>query len=199
MRITKQIIFMAIILVLAGLACGTATGIQVIPPDEAEDEIGETPTEPEDTPEVGMVRSYPAPAGSKVVVENQAYVVSSAIFSATDIVLSANESNPMPDTGMKYILVKLEITCLKSPDEQCSFETHKIKLIGSKGIEYLIQENVVDLDHQLKDTDFYGEAVLSGYLPFIVGVSETDFILVHEPFFGEVFYLEVPDEDDPLP
>ena len=45
----------------------------------------------------------------------------------------------------------------------------------------------------LKDTDFYGEAVISGYIPFIVDQDDTNLLLVYDPFLGDLFYLALPE------
>ena len=147
-----------------------------------------------DEKEVGTARSNPAPVGSEVIADDMAFVVTGAIRPATDIIMDGNMFNTEPEQGQEYILVDLGVTCMKSIDESCSISPFwNISLIGSEGVKYDAESFVTGVDGLLESTEFYGEATVSGYLPFIVNEGETNLILVYEPIiFGDTFYLEVP-------
>ena len=67
-----------------------------------------------------------------------------------------------------------------------------IKLIGSKGIEYDPEIMIAGVENLISTTEFYGEAIVRGYIPFIVEIGETDLVLLYDAFLGDTFYLALP-------
>ena len=207
-------IFVAVFAMIAvTLACGS-TGVQVnAPEDLSQEDLVETamaeiiargdseddPNEaseptaapaPTATKQVGTARSNPAPIGSEVVVDEMAFLVLGFTRSATSIVLGANQFNDEPGDGQEYVLVDVQISCQKSSDDKCNISTFYFNLIGSSGI-VRDREFVASLDGLLEDGEFFGGAVLSGGIPFIINTDETEILLLYEELFGDTFYLAV--------
>jgi hypothetical protein len=207
MNSSKKVLGAVFILALAMIACGTQSDVIVNPPDSAEKEEEivksqeEVETQPEEstaatataTKAVGTARSNPAPVGSEVIADDMSFVVLSTIRPATEIIEMAYVYNEDPESDEEYILVEMQITCLKSSDATCTFNPLiNAKVIGSLGVEYDMKWVVVGVEDLLDYTEFYGGATLTGSLPFIISQEETDLILVYEPLFGSRFYLEIP-------
>ncbi|HAL16857.1 MAG TPA: hypothetical protein DCP32_08925 [Anaerolineaceae bacterium] len=190
MKSRTQISIVFIILALAALACGTSTNVTVNTPGVPSNNDQPQPTS---TTQVGMTRSNPAPAGSEVVLDDMAFQVLTTIRPADDVVKTGNQFNTTPEEGQEYIFVEVQITCKKTVDEKCSFNpTFSTKLLGSKGIEYDPDIFVSGVDKLLNGTEFYGNAVISGYIPFIISKDETDLILIYDPLLSDKFYLAIP-------
>lgn len=190
---SKVYVFLVIlVLLLASIACGSSdSDVVVNAPDEEEAPLQQEPT---DLPEVGTSRSNPAPEGSEVVTDDMAFKILSVIRPADDIIEAGNMFNTEPESDQEYVLLELQITCMKSVDDQCSISSFwNIALIGSSGIEYDPEWVVSGVEGLLESIDFYGDATVSGYIPFIIKQSDTDLILVYEPLlFGDTVYLAVP-------
>jgi hypothetical protein len=150
-------------------------------------------TQPTKTTQVGTVRSNPAPVGSEVVVDDMSFLILSTIRPADDIVKAGNQFTEKAEEGQEYIFIEVQITCKKTVDYKCSFSPlFSTKVIGSKGIEYDPEIFLPGVEKLLKtSTEFYGNAVISGYIPFIIGKDETNLILVYAPLFGDKFYLQI--------
>ncbi|MEN6480963.1 MAG: DUF4352 domain-containing protein, partial [Anaerolineaceae bacterium] len=145
------------------------------------------------TTQVGTVRSNPAPVGSEVIVDDMAFLILNTIRPANDIVKAGTEFNTTPEEGQEYVFIEIQVTCKKTSDEKCSFNpSFSTKLLGSKGIEYDPDIFVVGVDKILESSEFYGDAVISGYIPFIISKDEANLILVYDPFLGDKFYLQIP-------
>lgn len=214
MRAKRKWVFAILVLTLTILACGSNSNIVVKPPEDDTNESnvgneGDDPeeggdvqemagggeeTEAEATKAVGTARSNPAPVGSEVIADQMAFKVLGATRPADDIVHSGNQFNKRPETGEEYLLVEFTVTCLKSSDEQCSFTPYNMKVLGSAGLEHN-REFISGVYGIYEDMDLYGGATATGYLPFIIKEDETDLLLVYEPFWGDTFYLMIPDSD----
>jgi hypothetical protein len=219
MKKSKEALFKVFLVVsilcLGIIACGTNNNVVVNPPEEREEmsegesediqpeveeteEISESSVEPEveETKEVGTARSNPAPVGSEIIADKMAFVVLDSIRPADDIIMDGNQFNTEPESGQEYILVQLQVTCMKSSDDQCNLTPFmNFSIIGSSGIAHDPEIMVAGVEGLLESTEFYGEGVLTGYLPFIVGQDETDLILVYEPLLiGDTFYLSIPSD-----
>jgi hypothetical protein len=202
MKNAKPLILALIVLILATLACGSSDEVTVNEPEEEvaegevieEEEVEEVEeVEPTATKKVGTARSNPAPVGSEVIADDMVFVILGATRPADDIIMAGNPFNTEPEEGEEYILVDIEIKCLKSTDDKCSTGTYNISLLGDSGISYDPEIVVVGVEGLLDFTsDFYGEAVISGSIPFIVKQSDTELLFVYEPLFGDTFFLQVP-------
>lgn len=203
-------------LVAVSLACASDTGPIVNTPtvedisegqpvEEAQgqqDVVEEQPTEvpptetsppPTPTAALGTSRSNPAPPGSEIFADGMKFLVLGVTRPATDVVMSGNMFNTEPEDGQEYIFVSLSVTCEKDIDSECNFSPFVLKLVGSKGVERDAEVFVSGVDGLLETTDFFGEATITGDIPFIVDTDETDLILVHQPLFlGDEFYLALP-------
>ena len=190
---SKVYVFLAILgLILASIACGTSDSDVIVNPSGEEEAPSQQ--EPTDLPEIGTARSNPAPAGSEVIVDDMALKILGVVRPADDIIEAGNMFNTEAESDQEYVLIELHVTCKKSIDDQCSISSYwNISLIGSSGIEYDPEWFVTGVEGLLESIDFYGDAVVSGYIPFIIKQSDTNLILVYEPIlFGDTVYLAVP-------
>lgn len=185
-----------LIIVLVIMACGSSVQVNTPAPNSQSTEQSVTVDQATPTQEsqIGTKRSNPAPAGSEVLADDMAFEILSTIRPANKIVSKGNEFNSTPEPTQEYVFVKIQATCKKSTDEQCSiYPDISTKLIGSKGIEYDPYIFLSGVENILSSTDFYGNAVISGYIPFIISKDETDLILVYEMPLGDKFYLALPE------
>jgi hypothetical protein len=137
--------------------------------------------------------SNPAPVGVEVVADQKSFVVLSATRPADEIVRDANRLNYVPEDGEEYLLVEIQITCMKPSDEECSFTPFTMLVFGSAEEKHF-NEFVAGLESRLKSVDFAGGETVSGMIPFIVRPDETDLLLVYEPISGGAFFFELPVE-----
>ena len=205
----KNSIFLAfVILVAAALACSSNSDIQVNAPSEnlSAEQIaatwmaetsaaqGQAPVaEATATSPVGTARSNPAPAGSEVVADDMAFVVTGSTRPATDVIMAGNQFNTQPEAGQEYVLVNVRITCRKSSDDKCSFFVYNLKMLGSSGVQRDPEFMVAGVNGllDLSITEFFGGATIEGGIPFIVNSDETELLLVYSPFLGNPFYLAI--------
>lgn len=187
----KRLIVALIVFALATLACGgTSSSPKVNPP--ANDSVSRN-TKQTEGPKVGTARSNPAPAGSEVIADKMAFTITDIIRPANKLVKAGNQFNSLPDDGLEYIFVEINVTCKKSSDEKCSVNPYfNMKLVGSEGIEYDPDIFIAGVKNILDSKEFYGDASVKGYVPFIVSEGETDFVLLYDPFLGDTFYLALP-------
>ena len=185
-----KFIVIVTIFVFITMACGGSSKPEVNTPQNNSEPAQEQSTP---IPEVGSARSNPAPIGSEVVADDIAFTITGTIRPANDIVVAGNMFNSTPEAGKEYIFVELNVVCKKSTDEKCSINpTFNIKLIGSLGIEYDPDIFVSGVEGLMESTEFYGDASIKGYIPFVVGVGEADLVLLYDPFLGDTFYLALP-------
>jgi len=199
------LLIIALVLTLAVLACGSS-GNDIEVRESSEDnensaqvnndaESEESAPEPTATKKSGTARSNPAPAGSEVVADDMAFVISGSTRPADEIVTAGNMFNTEPESDQEYIFVTIDVTCQKSGDDKCTlYPTSNFTLIGQSGVVYepeILLSGVEGLFDFL-DTEFYGGSTISGSLPFIVSQTDTDLILIYDPFLGDTFFLAVP-------
>lgn len=202
MKNVKPLILVLIVLILAALACSSGDDVTVNEPDKEETKeeiVGEEDeeeietVEPTATKKVGTARSNPAPVGSEVIADEMSFVIMGATRPANDVIAAGNMFNSEPEEGEEYILVDLEIKCLKSTDEKCSVGTYNFNLLGDSGVSYDPDSFVSGVDGLLDfSSEFYGEAIVSGTIPFMVKQTDTELLFIYEPFFGDSFFLQVP-------
>ncbi|MCW5876145.1 MAG: hypothetical protein KIS85_04600 [Anaerolineales bacterium] len=188
-----KLLSILLILVLASLACGSGSSVQVNQPESgasAPEQAQAQQVEPTAAP-LGTTRSNPAPAGSEIVTDNMAFKVIGTVRPATDIVMSGNMFNKEPEAGQEYIFIEVQVTCQKTGDEQCSFYTSNFSVLGETGIKIDGTFFLAGVNGLLESTDFYGGATISGHLPFIVNQGDNGLLLVYDPFLGNAFYLAV--------
>lgn len=193
----KYVLIVAIAALVFGIiACSKSTSSpQVNTPSDENTTIDIQPTtsQPTEVPNLGTTRSNPAPVGSEVIADKMSFTVTDMVRPANDIVIAGNQFNSLPEDGKEYIFVELNVVCQKSSDEKCSFTpVLNLNLIGSNGIEYDPEIFIAGVNNLLESTEFYGGASIKGYIPFIVGVGETDLVLLYEPLLGDTFYLALP-------
>jgi hypothetical protein len=189
---TKRASYLAFtVLVLVILACGS--GVQVNTPTEQGGVPPVAEVQATSTAPVGAARSNPAPAGSEVVADDMAFVVTGSTRPATDVVMAGNQFNTRPEAGQEYAIVNVRITCRKSSDDKCSLFSYSLKLLGSSGIQRDPELFVTGVSGLIdfSITEFFGGATLEGGIPFIVNSDETDLLLVYSPLFGNPFYLAI--------
>lgn len=158
------------------------------------------PPPPTDTPEptptptlppTGQTRDNPAPLGVAVDIGgDRVLTVVHVTRPANEIVASANQFNPQPETGQEYIQVELQVTCNKPTNDTCSFLTYEIKAVGADG-------NVKDpaliagVEGELESGEFFGGAVKSGKVFYLIAEGDSNVVLFYEPFFGDPIYLAI--------
>lgn len=190
---SRFLLVLAVLAVLA-LACGGSTAPEVNAPSSNQSNSSQpTTAAAATTAPVGSARSNPAPAGSEIVIDGMAFVVTSATRPATDIIMAGNPFNTSPEAGQEYVLVSLRVTCQKTADEKCDFSAYSMKLLGSSGVQRDSQSIVAGVSGLFEafGTEFFGGASIEGSIPFIVNSDETDLLLVYSPLFGNPFYLAI--------
>jgi len=189
MRNKLQLAIGFLVISLVMLACGTSNDIQVNSPGSDSNDSAPKTTS---TSQAGSARSNPAPVGSEVVVDDMAFKVLTTIRPADDLVSAGNMFNSTPEPDQEYVFVEVQVQCKKTIDEKCSLNPDfSIKIIGSDGVQYDPEMFISGVDGLISSTEFYGDAVISGYIPFIVKESDTGFVMVYEPLFGDSFYLSI--------
>lgn len=208
----KLIVFIVFLLALISFACESSSDPVVTAPEDAEaaaesgdaeeaDEAEEAATEepeptvePTSTPPVGTRRDNPAPVGSVILADDMEFTVLSVIRPADTIVKAGNPYNSDPETGNEYMFVEVTVTCALDSVEKCNYNSFNFSLLGSSGVSIESEIFISGVENLLESAEFYGEATISGYIPFIVPIDETDILLVYEPFlFGDTFYLALPE------
>lgn len=197
MKNRGKILIILVSIIVISIACGTNNGVVVEPPNQNTSSSGQSDggsdSAPEPTaPPVGTTRGNPAPVGSKVTVDDMEFVILGVTRPANDIVMAGNMFNTEPEEGQEYMFVSVQVTCAKSSDETCSVGIYNITLVGSAGVSRDAEWFVTGVDGLLDSSEFYGGATVTGNIPFIVNVDETDLVFVYEPLFGDAFYLAVP-------
>ena len=189
-----SIIFGLIALLMATLACGSSSEIQVNEPSTNSSVSKNTadPVEPTKAP-IGSVRSNPAPVGSEILADDMNFSVKSIVRPANDIVIEGNMFNDEPEEGQEYLLVEISAECTKTTDEKCSISTFNFKTLGKSGVINDV-EYVAGVKKLLEETEFFGGSTVSGYLAFMVDIGDT-LLLVYDPLFSSnEFYLSLPTE-----
>ena len=182
-------VILCIILLFFIIACGGSSDVKVNSPDSNPNEaIQESPT----TVPIGTSRDNPAPVGSEVLSDDMKFIVLGSTRPADSIVSSGNMFNTEPETGQEYIFVQIQVTCMKSSNEECSLSLFNFKTVGSLGIEYDSEWLITGVDGLLEDTDFYGGATISGNLAFIIQSDEMNVLIKYEPFWGDSFFMSIP-------
>ena len=191
MKISKQLLIVIMVMILAILACSSESDVSVRPVEDTQqqEEAAEEEAVPE-APPVGTARSNPAPVGTEVSTDNMAFVIMGAERPGYDYVKAGNMFNTEPSEGKEYLFVEYRITCEKSSDDTCRISRFNFKLLGEAGISY-DPETVSGLDGMLERTEFYGEAVVTGRLAYIVEEAE-NLLFVYDPLFGQTIYMQVP-------
>lgn len=193
MKNKLSIFFALAVLSLAILACSSSDDAVVVntPAESSASEAAPQVTNTISQP--GTARSNPAPVGSEVVVDDMAFQILSVVDPANDLVTAGNMFNPTPAPDQKYIFIELKVTCKKSMDEQCSYTPlFTTTIIGSSGVDH-DPEYLSGVESMLETTSFYGDASITGYIPFLVGVDETNLLLTYSPLLGNKFYLALPE------
>ena len=191
MKFKKEVIFALMVLIIVSLACGSSSnGVSV---EESSASEGEVVSEPEEEPtkEVGTARSNPAPVGSAITADNMKFQIIGSTRPANDIIMSGNMFNTEPEEGEEYILIELQIECMKDKDDTCNIYQSSFKLIGDEGVTYDAEWFVSGVDGLLESEEFYGEGLVAGSLPFIIKDIDMDLIFLYEPFLGDKFYMSV--------
>lgn len=164
--------------------------------EQPENEIVEATEipQPTATKELGTSRSNPAPAGSEIIADDMAFVVQELIRPADTIIRTGNMFNTEPEENQEYVMVMVEVNCMKGSDDKCNISPFNFTLLGSKGVDRDAEWSVAGVSNILESKDFYGGSSVSGYLPFIIDKDEIDLLLVYEPLlFGDNFYLALPE------
>jgi hypothetical protein len=134
----------------------------------------------------------PVPFGSKASLGRIDFVVVDLVRPATQQVLAASSTNPIPEEGMEYVFVDIIATCATPVHLECWVKDHEMRLIGSTGIErrpqYLtgIERG---LHHLLGSAHLMGGGAAFGWVPFIVDQDEEDLVFYYEMDSGGVVYL----------
>lgn len=190
--INTRLLLVLVVLGVLALACGGSSTPEVNAQDSQSGSSQPTAAAATTAP-LGSARSNPAPAGSEVVIDGMAFVVTGSTRPATDIIMAGNQFNTSPEAGQEYVLVSLRITCQKTADEKCDFSAYNMKLLGSSGVQRDSQTIVAGVSGLFESfgTEFFGGASIEGSIPFIVNSDETDLLLVYSPLFGNPFYLAI--------
>ena len=185
MKKRLPIIILIIGLMLLILACGGDSEIEVS--SSSGNTVKEEPTQAP----IGTSRDNPAPRGSEVTSDDMKFVISDSTRPADHIVSAANMFNTEPEAGQEYLFINLQITCMKSSNEECSVDFFNIEAVGTEGVVYNPEWFISGVDGLLESTEFYGGTTISGNIPFIVSINDTGILLKYEPFWGDTFYMSI--------
>lgn len=201
------------ILVIVQISCGSSAPIVSTATSPAESSIEDSsPTEeireepiaiptveptaiptvkPTPTAQLGTRRDNPAPVGSTITIDDMELQVITFTRPADSIVKAGNMFNTDPETGKEYLFVEITAKCVKDSTESCSISVFNLKMVGSLGIKYDAEWFLSGVEGLLEDTDFYGGTLVSGNVAFIVGIDETDLLVIYEPFFQDPAYFDL--------
>jgi hypothetical protein len=130
----------------------------------------------------GLSKDNPIPRGQSLLVP-EGWQVSVVDFNpdATQVVLNENPSNVPPDTGFKYVIVRVSATNVSAGDP-ASFDGPVIlNLVGSQNVVYDTFTNSCgiipdEIGFDVPSEVFTG-GVVEGNECFQVGADETDFVV----------------------
>ncbi len=179
-------IFIVCTLMIFIIACGGGSDVKVNT-QGAENKIQASPTI-----QLGTSRDNPAPVGAQVLSDNMSFIITGSTRPADYIVSSGNMFNTEPEDGQEYLFINLQITCMKSSNEECSLSLFNFKAVGALGIVYDTEWLITGVDGLLEDTGFYGGTTISGNLPFIIRSDDTNILIKYEPFLGDIFFMNTP-------
>jgi hypothetical protein len=141
---------------------------------------------------LGSVRSNPAPLGSDVQLGDLTiHILGVNDTSANQIVKDGNVFNEIPESGQQFVLVDLSIRCDKPEDQKCSITLLEFSVIDSGGIDHAPKIILAGVDGLMDGGEFYGGAVKTGSLAFIVPEMDQGLILKYDEIFGGEAYLSV--------
>jgi hypothetical protein len=190
-RFKKEVVITLLVLIIVSLACGSSSdGVSVEEPSGSDEEIVSEPEE-KATKEVGTARSNPAPVGSAITADDMKFEILGSTRPADEIIMSGNTFNTEPEEGQEYILIEMRIECMEDSDDTCNIYKSNFKVIGDEGITYDAEWFVSGVEGLLESEEFYGGAVVSGSLPFIVKETDSELVFVYDPFLGDKFYMSV--------
>lgn len=156
------------------------------------------------TPSVGygLSRNNPVPIGQSLVTST-GISIRVTVFNdgpqAWNIIQPANMFNNPPPSGMKYILVTVDVKNISSQTEPYSVDYSDFSLVGSSNVSftsYDLSTSVVlpksGIYSEL-DKSLYHDGETEGSIHFTIPQNETNLVLVYSPSFlsGGNRYFEV--------
>src|SRR5690349_2838632 len=155
---------------------------------------GPAPTVVPPTTELGITRDQPLPMDAKIDIGGGMQVtILSVTRPADDIVLQGNMFNDTPvPNAQEYLMVNLQVECTKSSNDKCSFNAHEFKTVGADG-QVHDPASVAGIPQEFETfAEFFGGAVLTGNVVFLVTQGDDQVVLFHDPlFFGDPIYISI--------
>lgn len=105
---------------------------------------------------------------------------------AWTIIQNSNQFNEEPATGQEYILVKYTVNLTNIEDGPYSIGPVDFDAVSENGVLYDEFFSVV-LDNEL-DTDLYEGATTSGYIPYLVDVTDNPYGVFNRKDGGEIWF-----------
>lgn len=150
---------------------------------------------PTTTPQRGLARSDPLPAGQSISSGAFTFTVGEVTRPADTIIAEGNMFNATPEPGNEFVLFDLTVACSATGNDKCNLGISiELKLTGDKGLVYEPKTFIVGVPGLLESLEMFGGASTTGALVFEVGQGEANLVLIYEPFlsFDPDVYLSLP-------
>ena len=144
-----------------------------------------TPIPPTFTPQpIGLSRSNPFASSDLVSAPNWDILVIEVIRGdgAWQAIQAVNPLNEPAPEGMEYLLLKLRVKCTYADSDEHPISGADFKVTGDRLIRYSTAF-AVDLDPQL-EAFLYSGGETEGWSSYLVGVGESNLILIVDELFG---------------
>lgn len=164
--------------------------------------VPELPPAPTSTPFVrqtatprpaGTSRENPLPVGAVFSTERFEIAVVDVLRPADALVAEANPFDQGPADGDEYVMVTLQVTCLREEGAQCTFTANPYTIIGPSGVVRDPDFRVIGEDGQELNRQFFGGITQERRLFFEVATTERDLVLIYRANqFASPVYLALP-------
>ena len=136
-------------------------------------------------------RSDPLPLQNNETVEGMSFSIVDLLRPADDLLSTGDEYGVQAVAGTELVLLTLNITCQLDVDGRCYFDIANAKLVGSSGIVYPINwDMMIGSGEYLDNAEMFGEAQLSGALVFSVNVEEQGLLFLYDSFYDHPFFMK---------
>lgn len=109
---------------------------------------------------------------------------------ADAIIAKGNMFNATPAPDQQYIIVKLELVCMKTADQSCSTSMVTWKLIDSAGNVY-DYPFIAGIQDELRNVEFFGGATKTGIVVFLAPKDDTGLILEYSEIFNYDYFMSL--------
>jgi hypothetical protein len=131
----------------------------------------------------GDTRTNPVPLGRRQKMKigtkfTGSIEVIRAVDPANDMVKNADDKNPVPADGQRYVVVEFNFYCEVDPAKSCQFSPDDFAIVGSKGVAYTFQAS--KSKGFSRDQEVFGGGQTTVTLAYLVDAQETGFVLFND-------------------